>query len=169
MSTHKVGGEVDAFCNKCKMELAHTILAMVEPKIIRVKCNTCGGEHAYRGPQQTAKNSFAAPRRRAAPTGEKVLVSFAKQMEGQDPATARPYNPKTTYVKEALIEHPTFGLGIVTTVRLDKVDVTFKAFEKTLVHSRGGEGQGTRPAFQAPRAASSGPADKPVDDGNASA
>ena len=29
--------------------LAHTILAMVGPKIVRVRCNTCGGDHAFRG------------------------------------------------------------------------------------------------------------------------
>ena len=29
MATHRVGGEVDASCTRCKMELAHTILAMV--------------------------------------------------------------------------------------------------------------------------------------------
>ena len=39
MATHRVGGEVDATCTRCKMELAHTILAMVGPKIIRVRCN----------------------------------------------------------------------------------------------------------------------------------
>ena len=31
------------------MTLAHTILAMVGTKIARVKCNTCGGDHVYRG------------------------------------------------------------------------------------------------------------------------
>ena len=37
----KTGGEVDCFCTRCKMVLAHTILAMVGDRPARVKCNTC--------------------------------------------------------------------------------------------------------------------------------
>src|SRR5262245_65118967 len=55
MPTHKVGGEVDAFCTRCKMTLAHTILAMVGQTIARVQCNTCGGQHAYRSAPGTTK------------------------------------------------------------------------------------------------------------------
>ena len=47
-TTHKVGGEVDAFCTRCRLTLAHTILAMVGTKLARVRCNTCNGDHAYR-------------------------------------------------------------------------------------------------------------------------
>jgi len=35
-----------------------------------------------------------------------------------------------------LISHPVFGLGIVRAVRRDKVDVAFKASERTLIHAR---------------------------------
>jgi len=48
MATLKVGGEVDAVCGRCKMTLAHTILAMVGTKPVRVQCNTCGAQHGYR-------------------------------------------------------------------------------------------------------------------------
>jgi hypothetical protein len=41
-----------------------------------------------------------------------------------------------TFQVDELITHPTFGLGIVRAVRQDKVDVTFKASERTLVHGR---------------------------------
>jgi hypothetical protein len=42
----------------------------------------------------------------------------------------------TTFQVDELITHPTFGLGIVRAVRQDKVDVAFKASERTLVHGR---------------------------------
>ena len=136
----RTGGEVDAFCNRCKLNLAHTILALVGTKIVRVRCNTCMGEHAYRGPQvQSAAQSFRAPRpsRAAAPKAEKAVQSFAARVEAKDPSRARRYSPKDAYQVEDLVDHPTFGLGIVSAVRGDKVDVAFKAFEKTLVHRRG--------------------------------
>ena len=167
MATHKVGGEVDSLCTRCKLTLAHTILAMVGPKIVRVRCNTCNGDHAYRGAPGTTDRPTAAARAsaaggtRAAPKPEKVVISFEEQLAGKDIANAPKYSPKDTYKVDQVIQHPTFGLGLVTAVRGDKADIAFKAETKTLVHGRGG-GLNERPAFQPPNAKSSSPADKPL-------
>jgi hypothetical protein len=69
---------------------------------------------------------------------------------------------------DQVIQHPTFGLGLVTAIRGDKVDITFKSEAKTLVHGRGG-GLSERPAFQPPNARSAGPADKPLPPGTTEA
>ena len=34
------------------------------------------------------------------------------------------------------LDHPTFGLGFVSAVRIDKIDVTFRAEPRVLVHGR---------------------------------
>lgn len=155
MNTPKTGGEVDAMCNKCKMVLAHTILAMVGTKIARVRCNTCMSEHAYRG---TAAPQTRARSKASSDKPAKVVVSFTQQLEGKDVSKARKYSPKETFAAGDLVDHPTFGLGIVNTVRLDKIDVAFKAFEKTLVHGRTPPGEAV-PAAPAPSApAASAPA-----------
>ncbi|RKH63385.1 hypothetical protein [Corallococcus aberystwythensis] len=169
MATLKVGGEVDAQCTRCKMNLAHTILAMVGPKIVRVRCNTCGGDHAFRGtagltdrPTKTA--ATRAPRAASGTTrAEKVVISFDDQLAGKDIASAPKYSPKDTYKVDQVIHHPTFGVGLVTAVRGDKVDLTFRSDTKTLVHGRGGVPV-DRPAFSPPTNKQSGPADKPMAD-----
>jgi hypothetical protein len=169
MATHKVGGEVDAFCTRCKLTLAHTILAMVGTKIARVRCNTCNGDHAYRsapGATDRPSSSARASTSRAAGTSkadkpEKVVISFEEQLAGKDIANAPRYSPKDTYRVDQVIQHPTFGLGLVTAVRGDKADIAFKSETKTLVHGRGG-GLNERPAFQPPNAQATGPADKPL-------
>lgn len=170
MATYKVGGEVDAFCTRCKLPtpLAHTILAMVGTKIARVRCNTCGGDHAYRGaPGSTDKPTAAARASAARAAGapkaekpEKVVISFEEQLAGKDIANAPRYSPKDTYKVEQVVQHPTFGLGLVTAVRGDKVDIAFKSEAKTLVHGRGGATT-DRPSFSPPSAKHTGPADKP--------
>lgn len=169
MATHKVGGEVDAQCTRCKLTLAHTILAMVGPKIARVRCNTCGGDHAYRaapGVTDRPSASSAARASRAssgssAPTkAEKIIISFEEQLAGKDVASAPKYSPKDTYQVDQVIQHPTFGTGFVTAVRGDKVDITFRTDTKTLVHGRGGP-PAEKPAFSPPIAKATGPADKP--------
>ncbi len=168
MATHKVGGEVDALCTRCKMTLAHTILAMVGTKIARVRCNTCGGDHAYRAaPGATDRPTASRGTTRAATAkaekAEKVVISFEEQLAGKDIASAPKYSPKDTYKVDQVLQHPTFGLGLVTVVRGDKVDVAFKSETKTLVHGRGGAPT-ERPAFQPPATRASGPADKPMTD-----
>jgi hypothetical protein len=166
---HKVGGEVDAFCTRCRLTLAHTILAMVGTKIARVRCNTCNGDHVFRSapgttdkPSPSARSSGGgtkAPRARS--SAEKIIISFEEQLAGKDIANAPRYSPKDTYKPDQVIQHPTFGLGLVTGVREDKVDITFKSETKTLIHGRGGA-PAEKPAFSPPSAKATGPADKPL-------
>jgi hypothetical protein len=159
MSTNpRVGGEVDAFCTRCELLLAHTILAMVGPKIARVRCNTCMGEHAFRG--QVVPKSASKPRAPRATAAEKVVVGFEERLKGHDLTKARKYSTKESFALDEVVDHPTFGFGIITAVRGDKVDVAFKAFEKTLLHKRA-DGHAARPTFQAPAR----PTEPPVSDG----
>jgi hypothetical protein len=171
MATHKVGGEVDAFCTRCKMTLAHTILAMVGQTIARVQCNTCGGQHAYRSAPGTSKprssssssssGGSTATRAASREPAVKTVIGFEDQLKGKDLTKARKYSPKDTYAVDEVIDHLTFGFGLVKAVRADKVDVAFKASERTLVHGRGGA-PAAKPAFQPPQAQISGVADKPL-------
>lgn len=157
--THKVGGEVDALCTRCRLNLAHTILAMVGTKIARVRCNTCMGEHSYRGEQspRPASTSASPPR---PPRPEKVVLGFEQRLAGKDLADAKPYRPTETYVTDDVITHPTFGIGLVSAVRGDKVEVAFKAAVKTLIHGRAPAAP-QRPEYTAPAAPSTAPSDKP--------
>lgn len=164
MVTHKTGGEVDAFCTKCQLTLAHTILAMVGTKIARVRCNTCGGDHAMRGqPGSTSRSSTprSSTARTRATKEEKVVISFEQRLGERDAASARTYSPKERFALDEVIRHPTFGLGIVTAVRVDKIDIDFKAAQKTLIHGRDG-GTAAQPTFARPTRQAQGPADKPM-------
>jgi hypothetical protein len=143
MSTIRTGGEIDAFCSRCELNLAHTIVAMVGPKVVKVKCNTCGNDHQYRGEQPLVKSqSFANPKKRASPTSAlkptRAQVSWDELLKGKDLSRAKRYSVKDTYAVDDVIDHPTFGLGLVVAVRQDKVDVAFKQHEKVLVHGKGG-------------------------------
>jgi len=155
MPTYKVAGEVDAFCTRCKLSLAHTIVAMVASKIARVRCNTCGGEHAFRTEDSSRRTAVPTTQRPA----RRTVLSFADRLAASNPAEATPYNPKLTYTLDQLISHPSFGLGIVTALRQDKMDVAFKAIEKTLIQGRGAPLD--RPSFHPPQPNLEYPGDKP--------
>lgn len=157
MTAIRVGGEIDAFCSKCDLNLAHTIIAMVGPKVVKVKCNTCGNDHQYRGEQPLVKSqSFANPKKRAAssssgaaPKATRAAVAWEDKFKGKDLSRARKFSIRDTYAVDDVIDHPTFGLGLVVAVRTDKIDVSFKQEEKVLVHGKGGP---PAPAAEAPKA-----------------
>jgi hypothetical protein len=148
MATHRVGGEVDATCTRCRMELAHTILAMVGQKVARVRCNTCGSDHVYRGTQSSSRTAAGRPRVAAAEKAPKSIVGFEAQLAALDVSKAQDYHPDQSYAVDQVLRHPTFGLGIVRAVRQDKMDVAFKAAERTLVQGR--SAGMARPSFSPP-------------------
>jgi len=129
----KVGGEVDSLCTRCELILAHTIHAMVGPRPVKVECNTCHAVHAYRAPAR-GPTPRAAPRRSLkGPT-----LSFDEVLRSKRPELAVKYSPRSTFAVDQVLEHPTFGLGIVSAVLGGgKVQVTFRSDVKVLVHARG--------------------------------
>jgi hypothetical protein len=134
----KVGGDIDAWCTRCKMNLGHTILAIVSGRPARVRCNTCQGEHNYRGNagSEPRKGSWEPREVRERRAAKPSVTSWEALLAGKDLAAARKYSAKEKYAAEELIQHPIFGIGLVQEVRGDKIQVAFKADVKTLVHGK---------------------------------
>jgi hypothetical protein len=134
-----VGQEVDSQCLKCKDVTNHIIVALVEEKIAKVECKVCGAKHKLRPPKAAVKK--AAKKKTAAPKAPKKTKAqlkaeafFEEVMEGLDPSTAKPYSMTGLFRKDELIDHPTFGLGVITSVMLpNKITVTFKNGNKLLI------------------------------------
>ena len=131
----KVGGEVDALCGRCELVLAHTIIAMQGGHPVKVECNTCHAVHRFR-PGTPASARRPPPRPAAA---RKAALSFDEMLARRSAAGTRRYSPRETFAADDVIEHPAFGTGLVSAVRDGgKIDVTFRAAVKTLVHGKSG-------------------------------
>jgi hypothetical protein len=138
----KVGGEIDSYCTKCKLVLAHTILAVWAGSIKRVRCNTCMGEHGFRkaapAPSSGHRPSKPKPAESSKATEHVSAEVYQTLIEGRDRSSARPYSLKEKLQIGDLLSHPAFGLGIVASARgPEKVDVVFPGGVKTLLHNRG--------------------------------
>ncbi len=136
-----VAGDVDSWCTKCKMWLAHTVVAMVAGTPKRVLCNTCHGEHAYRphppGEKPTAKKAGVRKGRAAAKPTRAKVSEWETRVGGLDRRAALLYKPKEPFAAEHLLAHPKFGLGLVLRTLDDrKINVLFESGEKILVHAR---------------------------------
>jgi hypothetical protein len=130
MPLYKAGADIDAFCTKCKMILAHVIVAMKGPHPVRVECKTCRAVHAYKREQPSGAKrapTQAGPR----PT------ELDKLMAGKDISKAIRYAPNVRFEEEQVVDHKLFGIGIVTRALSDqKIEVVFKDGVKVLVHDR---------------------------------
>lgn len=137
MSHPIVGKSVDSWCARCKLMLAHTIEAIVDNKITRTHCNTCGAQHAYRrNPPGTASAKLrGASSTSGRSTNATPAVDYQALLQGVDVGKARPYRMSERFHAKEIIHHPTFGVGLVVAERdTNKIDVEFAGGMKTLVH-----------------------------------
>jgi hypothetical protein len=139
----KAGDEVDSKCTKCKMVLAHTIVALVGDAIARVKCNTCGGEHAYRPPPSASEAT--AKKRRAERKSSNIermgarasASEYESLTKGKDLTKAEQYTPTMKLSRDDVVQHPKFGVGLVTEIREGlKAHVAFPEGGRILIFGR---------------------------------
>ncbi len=136
-----VAKDVDSWCTRCKLVLAHTIEAVVDGRITRVHCNTCHGQHAFRptppGEAADAARSGSRPARPRAAQKTSKTSRYEELVRGREGAAARPYAISEHFAESDLLQHPTFGLGLVTAVKeANKIDVLFADGPRTLAHNR---------------------------------
>lgn len=122
-----IGDRIDSYCGRCKMMLAHTVETIENGKIKKCHCNTCGAQHAYRP---------KAPKKAGVPSALEPS-DYEKLMKSQDASKARKYATSDKFQPPELINHATFGLGIVLNCKeSNKIEVLFSDGAKTLVHCR---------------------------------
>ncbi len=136
-NSYSVSDEVEAWCTKCKLELAHTIVAIVDNMPKKVKCNTCAGQHNYR--MKPAEKSSAKPKttRKSSRSPEAKYNEHIERISGGDLSNAKKYNIQGSFGVDDIIDHPKFGSGVVLSiVKTNKVEVLFKEGSKLLIQNQ---------------------------------
>ena len=135
MSQPAVSQEVLSHCNKCKLALAHIILVMKDDgKIGRCLCKTCGAKHVYKDPDAVKKK---ATRKRKPKAPEVPIEEVWKDALSKAQGDPKQYNIKGEFFNGEVINHPTFGQGVVDKqLDGDKIHVIFETDIKTLVQNR---------------------------------
>jgi Zn ribbon nucleic-acid-binding protein len=133
------GDIIDARCTRCREILNHRIVAMVEDKVVRVECNTCGGVHNYY-PPPTAKEArvqkLAKTSESSRPSSSRVSKKDPHESDREEWASLRPtiqidravdYDMNGSYRVNALLNHSVFGLGFVKNlIAPNKMQVLFQ-------------------------------------------
>ncbi len=128
------GDHITSRCSKCKDVTNHTIVAMVEDKVVRVECNVCGSIHNYRSAAPAIKTA-----RKTTTTASTTKTSGGRLTRSSNTETEwaaqlndasgepLPYNLKTPYKPGDVIQHTVFGMGrVINTIRPNKMEVYFR-------------------------------------------
>jgi DNA-directed RNA polymerase subunit RPC12/RpoP len=138
MVTFKVGSNIDAWCTKCKLVLAHTIEAVASDVIKRVHCNTCRGKHMFKATEPGAKKVSATTTKTAsAPKSKSKASDYSRLLNNKDASKAFGYSISRQFHKGDMINHVKFGLGVVVEQKdITKIEVLFESGPKILIHGR---------------------------------
>ena len=134
-----VGADVEAYCTKCKMVLAHTIVAMEGSKPRRVRCNTCDGEHNYRPSKPVPRTSTTKTEKGKSTTKKtKSRQSWEEAMQEAANKPHKTYSMSGSFNEGDWIEHATFGLGCVQAFNPpNKISVRFAESTRLLICNQG--------------------------------
>ncbi|MGA9768927.1 MAG: hypothetical protein WBV94_07800 [Blastocatellia bacterium] len=132
----RVGGEIAAYCGKCKDERTHIVSAMDGDIVRRVTCSMCGGIHNYK---LKASATASASSDGAGTTKKRATTRRGKEAPVFSIDSNRPvksYDMNNNFSAGDVINHPKFGLGAVeTSLPPNKIEVRFQEGKKLLLHN----------------------------------
>jgi hypothetical protein len=135
MGTFKVGSNIDAWCTKCKLVLAHTIEAVADNIIKRVQCNTCRGKHMFKALEPGVKKKITPVK--SVSKNKSKASDYTRLLGNKDISKAFGYSISRQFHKGDIINHGKFGLGIVIEQKdITKIEVLFESGPKILIHAR---------------------------------
>ncbi len=138
MTNIKAGSDIDAPCGRCKLELAHVVVAAVDGTAAQVECKTCGSIHKYRAIKKVAhrvgKQPITRERKSPSTSGKKRIEN--RELTADQIAGNVPYSPTRTFIHGQIIAHAMFGYGCVEHVADSKIEVSFREQRRILIHNR---------------------------------
>ncbi len=155
MSNFTAGDRVPSRCTRCKDVTNHIVMALVDGAIAKVECCACKSVHRYLPPEGTPKKSRvqagdvvtkkngqivpvrapkSTPAKSAPVKSATKLQKAAETLEAEwivalnKSALARkPYSMDQTYALGEVVDHPSFGYGIINEcIEPDKIRVLFR-------------------------------------------
>jgi hypothetical protein len=124
------GQNINSYCVKCKLNIVHTIMAMNGEVISKVRCISCGGSHKFRNPlvAQKVRKLKAKKGSGEEATAEIVWAAGLAEAKGKE----QDYSMASKYRIGEIVNHQTFGKGIVIKLYANKCDMLFKDRERLM-------------------------------------
>jgi len=127
---HKTGQNIDSFCGRCKQSSEHTIMELDSETVSKVRCKSCGNTHKFRSAADEPKvrKPGKKPGAEEAATAEIVWAAGLAKAKGD----GFDYSMSADYRVGDIVNHRTFGKGIVLKLYVNKCDMLFKDGERLM-------------------------------------
>ncbi len=130
LEKNSAGKNIESYCGKCRLSLDHTVIAMDGDEIVKVRCKTCGSSHKFRNPADAQKVRKSRIKKDAAEAATSAIVWEAGLAAAK--GKERDYSMSGQYRVGEIINHQTFGKGIVTKLLTNKCEMLFKDKERLM-------------------------------------
>ena len=127
---NSVGQNIDSYCGKCKLILDHTIMIMDGETMARVRCKSCGSSHKFRSPLELQK--VRKPRVKKDIGDEATAQSIWEAGLAEAKGNEGVYSMVVKYRIGDIVNHQTFGKGVVMKVYPNKCDILFRDRERLM-------------------------------------
>lgn len=123
------GDKIEARCTKCRKNSQHLILSLSGDQPKQVQCQVCDRQHNFRPPTKTRKVSLKAAAEKRSVENKK----WEKVNSNTEATNAKTYSMDIGYKVDTLINHSSFGIGVVQRIVGErKMEVLFENGVKLL-------------------------------------
>ncbi len=123
-------------CNKCDAERYHKVLAHLSETEAKLECEVCGSKKKYKIGSQMAAKKKTKKKTRKTKSASKHEETWKELQEKYSDLPPEVYSIRGSYRADTVIDHPTFGIGVITESHNRKIEVCFEEGMKTLMHRR---------------------------------
>ncbi len=128
-----IGQNIDSYCGKCRQSTDHTIMIMDADTVSRVRCKSCGGTHKFRSPADEAAVRKPRTKNIVDEAAAAAIVWEAGLAEAR--GKEQDYSMTTKFCIGDIVNHQTFGKGVVLKLYVNKCSMLFKDGEKLMASS----------------------------------
>jgi hypothetical protein len=123
-------------CKKCSADRYHKVLTHPTSTSAKLECEVCKAKQTFKlgvAKKKKATGNGLGRTRKKAPSAQELWSELKSKA---DLDRAESYNMKKKFGPTMAINHPKFGVGIVTEANAMSIVVTFEDGPKSLVHNR---------------------------------
>lgn len=120
-------------CKKCETDRYHRVLAHLSSTEAKIECEVCGSKKKL----NIGKKKMATKKKTTRKTSAKAHAEAWNELKDKfSDLPPEVYSIRGFFRADTVIDHPTFGLGVVTSSHSNKIEVCFEEGVKTLMHRR---------------------------------
>lgn len=130
LEKNSAGQNIDSYCGKCKLSSDHTIMTMEGEAVVKVRCKICGSMHKFKSPLDAQKVRKPRAKKGVGEAATAAIVWEAGLAEAK--GKERDYSMTSKYRIGDIVNHLTFGKGVVMKLYANKCDMLFKDRERLM-------------------------------------